>query len=128
MTLQEASDGGPTRILVVDDVPDNVEILDARLSSRGYAIVTAATGEEALDRVTVQLAAPGAGPGLDAEVLRRLRERLGGAVHLRVERVDRIPRGARGKLRLVESRVRHLYPRAAPTPAGAPSTADEAWD
>lgn len=51
MTLQETPEGGPTRILVVDDVPDNVEILDARLSSRGYAIVTAATGEEALERV-----------------------------------------------------------------------------
>ena len=44
MTLQEASDGGPTRILVVDDVADNVEILDARLSSRGYDVVTASTG------------------------------------------------------------------------------------
>jgi diguanylate cyclase (GGDEF)-like protein len=51
LTLQEASDGGPTRILVVDDVPDNVEILDARLSSRGYAVQTAANGEEALKRV-----------------------------------------------------------------------------
>ena len=51
MTLREASDGGPTRILVVDDVPDNVEILDARLSSRGYAVITAANGEEALERV-----------------------------------------------------------------------------
>ncbi len=91
-------------------------------------LVEARVVQEALDRVAVQLAAPGAGPGLDAEVLRRLRERLGGAVHLRVERVDRIPRGPRGKLRLVESRVRHLYPAAAPAPAGAPSTADEAWD
>jgi diguanylate cyclase (GGDEF)-like protein len=51
LTLREASDGGPTRILVVDDVPDNVEILDARLSSRGYAVITAANGEEALERV-----------------------------------------------------------------------------
>jgi phenylacetate-CoA ligase len=90
-------------------------------------LVEARVVQEALDRVDVQLAAPGAGPGLEAEVLRRLRERLGGAVQLRVERVDRVPRGARGKLRLVESRVRHLYP-AAPVPAGAPSTADEAWD
>jgi diguanylate cyclase (GGDEF)-like protein len=40
-----------TRILVVDDVPDNVDILDARLSSRGYLVVTATNGQEALDRV-----------------------------------------------------------------------------
>lgn len=91
-------------------------------------LVEARVVQETLDHVSVQLAAPGAGPGLEAEVLRRLRDRLGGAVHLRVERVERIPRGARGKLRLVESRVRHLYPAAAPAPAGAPSTADEAWD
>jgi two-component system cell cycle response regulator len=54
LTLQEASDGGPTRILVVDDVPDNVDILDARLSSRGYAVLTAANGEQALERVREQ--------------------------------------------------------------------------
>ena len=54
MTEQEGFDGGPTRILVVDDVPDNVEILDARLSSRGYAVETAATGEEALEKVQAQ--------------------------------------------------------------------------
>ena len=40
-----------TRILVVDDHPDNVEIIDARLSSRGYQIETAANGQEALARV-----------------------------------------------------------------------------
>lgn len=40
-----------TRILVVDDHPDNVEILDARLSSRGYVVETARDGVEALDKV-----------------------------------------------------------------------------
>ena len=47
------TDGGgePARILVVDDVPDNVEILEARLSSRGYDVQTATNGEEALVRV-----------------------------------------------------------------------------
>jgi len=39
------------RILVVDDHPDNVEIIDARLSSRGYEIITACNGEEALAKV-----------------------------------------------------------------------------
>mgnify|MGYP004506228317 CR=1 FL=1 len=79
MTLQEASDGGPTRILVVDDVPDNVEILDARLSSRGYAIVTAATGEEALDRVKEEpphlILLDVMMPGLDGhQVARRIKD------------------------------------------------------
>jgi diguanylate cyclase (GGDEF)-like protein len=46
-----AGDPERTRILVVDDVPDNVDILDARLSSRGYEVVTATNGQEALDRV-----------------------------------------------------------------------------
>jgi two-component system, cell cycle response regulator len=36
------------RILVVDDHPDNVEIINARLSSRGFQIETATNGEEAL--------------------------------------------------------------------------------
>jgi len=54
LTVREAAEGGPTRILVVDDVPDNVEILDARLSSRGYAVQTAADGAEALRCVREQ--------------------------------------------------------------------------
>jgi two-component system, cell cycle response regulator len=41
----------PQRILVVDDHPDNLEIIDARLSSRGYTIETATNGQEALERV-----------------------------------------------------------------------------
>ena len=39
------------RILVVDDHPDNVEIINARLSSRGFQIETASNGEEALNAV-----------------------------------------------------------------------------
>ena len=39
------------RILVVDDHPDNVEIINARLSSRGFEIETASNGQEALDKV-----------------------------------------------------------------------------
>lgn len=38
----------PARILVVDDVADNVEILRMRLSSLGYEVVTASDGEQAL--------------------------------------------------------------------------------
>lgn len=41
----------PERILVVDDNPDNLEIISVRLSSRGFHIETATNGQEALDRV-----------------------------------------------------------------------------
>jgi class 3 adenylate cyclase len=45
----------PPLILVVDDVPDNVEILQLRLESQGYDIVTARDGETALAVVREQL-------------------------------------------------------------------------
>ena len=38
----------PPRILVVDDNPTNIKIVQTRLASEGYEIVTAADGEEAL--------------------------------------------------------------------------------
>jgi adenylate cyclase len=41
----------PARILVVDDVADNVEILQMRLESQGYEVVTAGDGVEALQKV-----------------------------------------------------------------------------
>ena len=41
----------PPLILVVDDVPDNVEILQMRLESQGYEVVTAGDGVEALEKV-----------------------------------------------------------------------------
>ncbi len=40
----------PPLILVVDDVTDNVEILEMRLASQGYAVATASDGAEALDK------------------------------------------------------------------------------
>ena len=40
----------PPRILVVDDDPTNVEVLRVRLSAQGYEVVTAADGDEALQR------------------------------------------------------------------------------
>ena len=40
----------PPRILAVDDVPTNLEILKVRLEAHGYEVVTAADGEEALVR------------------------------------------------------------------------------
>ena len=41
----------PARILVVDDVPNNVKLLADLLKVRGYDVVTATDGDEALERV-----------------------------------------------------------------------------
>src|SRR5438309_9928281 len=38
-------------ILVVDDVPDNVDILQMRLEAQGYAVATAGDGIEALEKI-----------------------------------------------------------------------------
>jgi adenylate cyclase len=45
----------PARILVVDDIADNVEILRMRLTSLGYEVVVAEDGEQALARVREML-------------------------------------------------------------------------
>ena len=46
-----SAEEAPPRILVVDDHPDNIEIIEARLSSRGYLVERASNGQEALDLV-----------------------------------------------------------------------------
>jgi adenylate cyclase len=73
------SSDGAALILVVDDVPQNVRLLEALLSTRGYAVVSATDGRAALD--LVESAKPDlvlldvVMPGLDGyEVCRRLRE------------------------------------------------------
>jgi adenylate cyclase len=45
----------PARILVVDDVPDNIDILQMRLESQGYDVVTAGDGVEALEKIRALL-------------------------------------------------------------------------
>ena len=40
----------PPRILVVDDSPNNLEVLRVRLNAQGYEVVTAVDGEDALAR------------------------------------------------------------------------------
>jgi CheY-like chemotaxis protein/class 3 adenylate cyclase len=72
------SNTGP-RILVVDDVPQNVRLLEAVLTSNGYSVIAAFSGAEALEKVTAEL--PDLVlldilmPGMDGyEVCRRLRE------------------------------------------------------
>jgi class 3 adenylate cyclase len=45
----------PPMILVVDDVPDNVDILQMRLESQGYEVITAGDGVEALEKIRALL-------------------------------------------------------------------------
>jgi class 3 adenylate cyclase/CheY-like chemotaxis protein len=68
----------PVRVLAVDDQPQNLRLLDAVLSPRGYTVRTAASGEEALallagedvDLVLLDLLMP----GMDGhETCRRIR-------------------------------------------------------
>jgi adenylate cyclase len=44
----------PPRLLIVDDEPMNLDILQTRLSVHGYEILTATNGEEALEVATAQ--------------------------------------------------------------------------
>jgi adenylate cyclase len=43
---------GAGKILVVDDTPENLRLLEAVLVPRGYEVLTARSGEEALDLVS----------------------------------------------------------------------------
>jgi class 3 adenylate cyclase len=47
--------GKPSRILVVDDRPQNVELLKAHLTKAGYIVDAAGGGQEALDKVAAQM-------------------------------------------------------------------------
>src|ERR1700732_2913206 len=49
--LEGAPWPGPPLILVVDDTPENLEIVTRRLESQSYAVAVAADGEEALAQV-----------------------------------------------------------------------------
>ena len=72
--------GAGARVLVVDDQPPNVRLLEAILTPRGYEVSSAASGEEALgkiaesepDLVLLDIVMP----GMDGyEVCRKIRER-----------------------------------------------------
>ena len=45
---------GKPRILVVDDTPENIRLLEALLEPRGYAVITASSGQEALAKLRDQ--------------------------------------------------------------------------
>ncbi len=62
--------------------------------------------QESRSRVVLRLVpAPGYGPAVAAELAERLNQRLGPAMEVGVEEVERLPRGAGGKLRAVVSRL-----------------------
>ena len=42
------------KLLAVDDTPQNIKVLDAILSPRGYTVVTASSGAEALEKVRAE--------------------------------------------------------------------------
>src|SRR2546427_7623960 len=68
----------PPKILVVDDTVHNVKMLADLLAAKGYAIVTAASGQEALERVDAErpdlVLLDVMMPGMDGyEVCRRIR-------------------------------------------------------
>ena len=67
------------KILVVDDTPSNIKLLDAVLAPRGYEVVGATSGREALEKVATErpdlVLCDIVMPGMDGyEVCRRLRE------------------------------------------------------
>ena len=66
------------KVLVVDDAPANCEMLEAILAPRGYAVLSASTGREALEKIAVEepdlILLDIVMPGMDGyEVCRRLR-------------------------------------------------------
>jgi DNA-binding response OmpR family regulator len=73
------SSNGVAKILVVDDIPENVRLLEAVLAPRGYEVVGAHDGAEALDLVESErpdlILLDVVMPGMDGyAVCRRLRE------------------------------------------------------
>jgi class 3 adenylate cyclase/CheY-like chemotaxis protein len=68
----------PARIVVVDDTPQNIKLLDALLTPRGYEVIPAGSGEEALAKIASEqpdlILLDIVMPGMDGyEVCRRLR-------------------------------------------------------
>ena len=66
------------KILVVDDTPANIKLLDAVLAPRGYRVVTATSGDEALEKIASEqpdlILLDIVMPGMDGyEVCRRVR-------------------------------------------------------
>ena len=80
MRRQEPEDGAlrSTRILIIDDSPTFLAELTSALEGSGYAVITAATGEDglqiAVDELPAAIVVDGMLPGIDgATVIRRIR-------------------------------------------------------
>ena len=43
-----------SKILVVDDIPQNVRLLEISLKAEGYSVISAYSGQEALDKVRTE--------------------------------------------------------------------------
>ena len=56
----------PPRILVVDDKPENIRLLDAVLSPRGYTVDAVSSGAQALEKLAEEPSRPGAARHRDA--------------------------------------------------------------
>ncbi|MEI8409887.1 MULTISPECIES: response regulator [unclassified Kribbella] len=70
-----------TRVLVVDDQPPNVRLLEAILAPRGYDVLTASSGEQALELIGAEdidlVLLDILMPGIDGyEVCRRIRDQV----------------------------------------------------
>jgi two-component system response regulator GlrR len=71
----------PATILLVDDKPDHLELVSAVLSRRGFRVLTALSGEDALklfsitpaDLVVLDYYMPGLDGGATAREMRRMR-------------------------------------------------------
>ncbi len=46
--------GDPKKILVADDEPDVLKVIGFRLSSKGYEVILATNGQEALEKINEQ--------------------------------------------------------------------------
>ena len=91
-------------VLVVDDQPPNVELLEAHLVTQGYEIVTAASGKEALEKLS--------GNQIDLVLLDVMMPRMSGIEVLEKIRADiktrRIPVVMVTVLKETEDRVKAL--------------------
>ena len=70
-----------TKVLVVDDQPPNVRLLEAILTPRGYDVLTASSGEQALEVIAAEdvdlVLLDILMPGIDGyEVCRRIRDQV----------------------------------------------------
>src|SRR3954447_8533160 len=49
-SIAAAGDSRPPRILIIDDTPTNIKVLESVLKTQGYQLISASNGQEGLDR------------------------------------------------------------------------------